>query len=308
MTLLRFYFADLNRQFEEMMEICNSCAVMMNAPEVVCSGFCKATFHYKCAKVSESFYREICGNPAVFWFCRGCCDLMKSARFKNAMTSTNAATLELKDAYQKVVEDLKTEIKESLIAELKQEIQGGFNKLSPAVLSPVPRHFQFNYRATPKRMRDDDTSGPTEHPPKIFCGTGQSSSNVLSESTSSLDDTFWLYLTRISPEVSENDVLNLAKECLQTSEVVAKSLVPRGKPLSMLSFVSFKVGVNKGHKSKAMDPATWPQGIQFREFVDQESNARHFWKPPQRIDPGASSSNQLQSSQQTSTQPCITLS
>lgn len=223
--------------------------------------------------------------------------MMKNSRFKNAMISTNAATLELKDAYQKVVEDLKTEIKDSLIAELKQEIQGGFNKLSPAVLSPVPRHFQFRGRNTPKRIRDEDASEPTEQPTKIFCGTSQSASNALEARS---DENFWVYLTKISPEVSENDVLNLAKERLQTEDVVVRSLVPRGKPLSMLSFVSFKVGVHNDYKSKAMDPATWPKGIQFREFVDNDSNSRHFWKPPQRIDPGATSSIQ---SQQLSSHP-----
>lgn len=218
---------------------------------------------------------------------------MKYSRFKNAMTSTHAATLELKDAYKKVVEDLKTEIKDSLIAELKQEIQGGFNRLSPAVLSPVPQHFQFRNRATPKRTRDEDVFEPSERPPKIFCGTGQSASDGFEGSTTRSDENFWVYITKISPDVSESDVLDLAKERLRTEDVVVKSLVPRGKPLSTLSFVSFKVGVRKDLKSKAMDPATWPQGIQFREFVDHGSNVQHFWKPPQRVDPGATASSSL---------------
>lgn len=88
---------------------------------------------------------------------------MKSARFKNAMTSTNAAALELRDTYQKVVEDLKAEIKNSLLAELKQEIQGGFNKLSPAVLSPVPRRFQFRERNTQRNTSDLVTKSFRKH-------------------------------------------------------------------------------------------------------------------------------------------------
>lgn len=229
--------------------------------------------------------------------------MMKNARFKSAMTSTNAATLELKDSYQRVVEELKAEIKNSLIAELKQEIQGGFNKLSPAVLSPLPRQFQFRARTTPKRTRDEDPLELVEQPTKMFCGTGQSGSSTLGESAVRPDEKFWVYLTKISPDVSESEVQNLANECLQTTDAVAKSLVPRGKPLSMLSFVSFKVGVQKDLKSKAMDPATWPQGIEFREFIDHGSNVRNFWKPTQRFDPGTTSSNHLQhqSNQQVST-------
>lgn len=275
------------------MEICNSCATSMPEKEVVCGGFCKANFHYKCARLSEETYKDICGHVAVFWFCKGCCDLMKNARFKNAMVSSNAATLELKDAYQKVVEELKAEIKTSLLAELKDEIQGGFNKLSPAVLSPIPpRVFQFNARNSPKRTRDDDVPEPVEQPTKIFRGTGPSANNAVRGSAGNSDDKFWLYLTKISPDVSESDVQSLAMECLQTNEIVVKSLIPRGRPLSMLSFVSFKVGVKKDLKSMAMNPATWPQGIEFREFIELESNARHFWKPAPRLDPGSNSSSE----------------
>lgn len=219
--------------------------------------------------------------------------MMKNARFKNAMSSTNAASLEIKNAYHQIVEDLKADIKTSLLAELKQEIQGGFNKLSPAVLSPIPQRFQFRTRGTPKRNRDDDALEPVEQPKKIFCGTGQTSGNADGRQSTIADDSFFLYLTKISPEVSESDVLNLAQECLQTSDVVVKSLVPRGRSPSMLSFLSFKVQVHKDLKSKAMDPVTWPEGIQFREFVTYESNARLFWKPTPRIDPGAAPSNLL---------------
>lgn len=265
----------------------------MTESEVVCGGFCKATFHYKCAHLSESLYKDISGNSAVFWFCKGCCDLIKNARFKNAMSSTHAASLELQDAYQKVVEDLKTEIKTSLLAELKQEIQGGFNKFSPAVLSPIPRHFQFRTRASPKRTRDEDASEPVEQLTKIFCGTGQTAGSAVGGTLTRTDDKFWVYLTKISPEVSESEVEILAKECLQTSDVVVKSLVPKGRPPSMISFLSFKVGVHKDLKSKAMDPVNWPQGIQFREFIDYDTNARHFWKPAPRFDPGTDLSNPL---------------
>lgn len=208
--------------------------------------------------------------------------------------ATHAASLELRDAYQKVVEDLKAEIKNSLLAELKQEIQGGFNKLSPAILSPVPRRFQFRDRNTPKRTRDEESAQSSEQPSKIFCGTGQSAGSTSEGLAANADDKFWVYLTKISPEVSESDVQCLAQDRLQTADVVVKSLVPRGKPLSMLSFVSFKVGVHKDLKSKAMDPATWPEGIQFREFIDHDSNVRNFWRPSLRLDPGATSSIVMQ--------------
>lgn len=95
-------------------------------------------------------------------------------------------------------------------------------------------------------------------------------------------------MTKISPEATEDDIVDLAKSCLQVEDVVAKALVPRGRPLATLTFLSFKVGVKMDLKSKAMDPCTWPPEIQFREFIDTSTNVQHFWKPNQRTDPGTS--------------------
>ncbi|XP_055623048.1 uncharacterized protein LOC129766505 [Toxorhynchites rutilus septentrionalis] len=271
------------------MEICNSCASNMTSAEVVCGGFCKATFHFKCARITEALYNEIIGNPAVFWMCKGCCDIMGNACFRNTITSMNSVTAELNNMHKKVVEELKTEIKDSLIAELRLEIQGGFNKLSPAVLSPLPHRFQFDNRSSPKRARDDDPER-LERPTKIFRGTGLMANGATIATAVRTESRFWMYLSKISPEVSEADIQNLAKECLQTDDVVAKSLIPRGRPLNTLTFVLFKVDINQSLKTKAMDPSTWPQGIEFREFEDNGSTSRHFWKPAPIADPGASTS------------------
>lgn len=276
------------------MEICGSCAIDMTNVEVVCGGFCKTNFHFKCANITEALYKDVKDKPALFWMCKSCRDIMANARFKNAMVSTNAAAKEVDDVYLKLVEELKTEIKESLIAELKQEIQGGFNKLSPAVFPPLPRRFRFDNRSTPKRDRDEDPMPTLEQPAKIFRGTAHPVDNPLTGPAARTDDRFWVYLTKISPVVKEIDVQNLVKERLLTDDVVAKILVPRGRTLSTLTFVSFKVGVRHDLKAKAMDPSMWPPEIEFREFVDHGSNVQHFWKPMQGMDPGTSASNQSQ--------------
>lgn len=275
------------------MEICNSCAVNLTSPEAVCGGFCKATFHYKCARISETFYKEIVANSASYWMCPECREIMGNARFKNTLVSMNAATKEVNDGYQKLVEDLKSEIKDSLIAELRLEIQGGFSKLSLAILSPAPNRFQFNYRSASKRSRepDDVPAHQPAQPAKVFRGTNEPSSSTGVPVTTP-ESKFWIYLTKISPEVTEDEVVNLAKNCLQVDNVVAKALVPRGRPLSSLTFISFKVGVSQELKHKAMDPSTWPQEIQFREFVETGSSVRHFWKPGQAADPGASNNKE----------------
>lgn len=61
-------------------------------------------------------------------------------------------------------------------------------------------------------------------------------------------------MTKIQPEAVE-DIVNLSKSSPQAEDIVANSLVSRGRTLS---FISFKVGVSHDLKSKAMDPFTWP--------------------------------------------------
>ncbi|XP_062556831.1 uncharacterized protein LOC134221658 [Armigeres subalbatus] len=120
---------------------------------------------------------------------------MSNARFKNALASMNAATVELKDTFGKNI--------------------------------------------TPKRSRDDEAA-PFDQPAKILRGAGPSNANVSSASVARSTDKFWIYLSKISPDVSEADVEKLAKDCLNVDEATVKSLIPRGKQVSTMSFISFK--------------------------------------------------------------------
>lgn len=112
---------------------------------------------------------------------------------------------------------MKCEIKESLIAEIKQEIEGEFNKLSP-----VPRSFKFDHSSkSPKRRRDD--GGTTSyHSFKILRGTDLITANPFPARVDRPVDKFWIYLNIISPEASESNIKKLVKECLYTDEVTAK--------------------------------------------------------------------------------------
>lgn len=112
---------------------------------------------------------------------------------------------------------MKCEIKESLIAEIRQEIEGEFNKLSP-----VLRSFKFDHSSkSPKRRRDD--GGTTSyHSFKILRGTDLITANPFPARVDRPVDKFWIYLNIISPEASESNIKKLVKECLYTDEVTAK--------------------------------------------------------------------------------------
>lgn len=86
---------------------------------------------------------------------------------------------------------------------------------------------------------------------------------------------FWLYLSGFQPLISPDDVQKIGGRCLDLSspcDVIR--LVPRGKDVSNMSFVSFKIGLDPSLEQRALLSSTWPDGLVFREFVDQPKNSR----------------------------------
>ena len=66
---------------------------------------------------------------------------------------------------------------------------------------------------------------------------------------------------------------NIVSCCLSSTDAAdVIRLVPKEKDVSGLTFVSFKIGLNPGMKDLAIDPASWPSGLQFRQFMDLPKN------------------------------------
>ena len=57
-------------------------------------------------------------------------------------------------------------------------------------------------------------------------------------------------------------------DCYKTAKLVSKDVDSR-----TIDCVSFRVDLNVKWKEKALDAATWPCGIKFRQFVNRT------WKP-----------------------------
>lgn len=92
-------------------------------------------------------------------------------------------------------------------------------------------------------------------------------------SSTTASEKFWLYLSRLNPLITDNDVQNIVSRCLGTTDQTdVIRLVPKGKDVTNMTFVSFKIGLDPGMRDLALDPDSWPTGLQFREFVDLAKN------------------------------------
>lgn len=131
-------------------------------------------------------------------------------------------------------------------------------------------------RAT-KRPRAYDSSAQSSS--ECQSGTKQRDQTVVSVPVSEKPASkFWLYLSRIKPDVSNEAICAMVKANmgLETDPEVVK-LVAKGTDTSNMTFISFKVGLDPTLKSTALDPTTWPEGILFRQFDDYST--QKFRKP-----------------------------
>ena len=92
-------------------------------------------------------------------------------------------------------------------------------------------------------------------------------------------ETFAMFITNIAIKNTEGDIDKLVRKFLKTYEsdkINVKILVPKGRELNDLDYVSFEVTVDSRLKSLAMKPSTWPKGVKYRQFINQ-SFSWHSW-------------------------------
>uniref|UniRef100_A0A182JAY4 Uncharacterized protein n=1 Tax=Anopheles atroparvus TaxID=41427 RepID=A0A182JAY4_ANOAO len=95
----------------------------------------------------------------------------------------------------------------------------------------------------------------------------------------------YLFLTRIEPDVTSDEIANMVRKLLGTTDVVVFNLTPRERDPSTLSFISFKVGVSASLRDTALSSDTWPQDLHFREFTDRRPYPRLNLRPNFRLHP-----------------------
>lgn len=216
--------------------------------------------------MSDEVLASVNGNENLFWACNACKDLFKKTRFRNALTSTNGAN-------ELVIDALKTEIRDYVLGEIKDEIRQNFKSLSENLpktpIGPRPSFFGGSSRNKRQREAGNGEDETSQRPSKLLCGTGDGNPGSSVVAAIQADNSrFWLYLSNIHPDVSEETVTNMIHSNLGVNDVTVIKLVPRGKDVRSLSFVSYKVGMEVNLKSKAMCLDTWPSGVRFREFED----------------------------------------
>lgn len=237
-----------------------------------CNGFCSQAVHLKCVGLKRPNMDFVNEHDNLLWFCDRCIEQLKTFR-------DNPVQKDIIEAVKNVLSDslseLKVELEEtkqltlSLNEKVKSNNTAGLTQPRP-VWPRIKRSWEAAARETPRSRPMANLVGGTKSIEK---------QKSMVQTVAKPPEKFWIYVSRIACHVTENDVAELVKDCLQTDlPIEVRKLVRRDADLSQLAFISFKVGVDMELKETALDPSIWPKGIFFREFENIQSE-RVFWGP-----------------------------
>lgn len=259
--------------------ICHSCANDVSGEHIKCQGFCNATFHPRCSGISADLFDETTRNNQMFWLCKSCSALMRDVRFRSVTRTAHELGQE---AILNLHSDVLINMKSEILTELKTVIQSNFTTLmnSNTFTPKTSRRVDTEPQTRGRRLfNKNNEKVTTAQKPPLLEGTGSTlspSNNITIVPVPA--PKFWLYLSRIAPDVSTEQISVLAKRRLCTEDVQVIRLVASGRDTKDMSFVSFKIGICNELKQKALSTSTWPKGIIFREFRNNKSNVA-AWRP-----------------------------
>lgn len=271
---------------------CCLCAIEIAGNPVLCSGHCKGSFHPKCAGLSTAVIKELAKDAGLFWVCQACLPMFKdrmtqqdvpaSKRFEMVEAAINQLTLSVSDVQKSVnsltSKDVITAAASHLTARVPTHTGSSTENTSHISLPPTQGSQGTSRR--PTHINIIDPAAQVSSPPPFRRGTGAPEAH--DPKCIPLDSQmFWLFITRLRPNVTEENILTMAcrRLSLNMADIIVRKLVKRDTNCSTLSFVSFKVGLPASVQHVALSPTTWPPGLIFREFIDNRTRHERALTP-----------------------------
>lgn len=259
---------------KEKEKVCVRCSLPIKAEQLytICHGFCTDVYHAKCANLFPADVMSFKRNSGFLWMCESCRKLLHQIRndgtfltkqsspapnpINKPLVSPSVSPLNISE------HDLKEEIRE--LREQFQVMQQSIAdlSLSRAVCSSVQENVPLA-RSSPKCNTE------------LLHGSKLSAEVNAEKHSDTQQGKFWMFFTRIKNTVSEDQILQMASQVVGSKDIIVKRLVSDWKDISLLPYVSFKVGMDAKYRDVAMISSNWPDGICYREFY----NDYKLWEP-----------------------------
>lgn len=214
-------------------------------------------YHAQCVDLFPMDVMSFKRNCNIVWLCESCGKQMRQIRNDKMLPSKQVeyAAPEMLSPQPSMETDMKEEIRE-----LKEQVQAIQRSVANLSLS--------------RASSEQEEIPLARSPPKCELLHG-SKLQVNSKHPSPSREKFWLFFTRIRNTVSENQVFQMVSKVIGSQDIIVKRLVAGWKDVSLLPFISYKIGIDIRYKEVAMSPSNWPKGICYREFYEDYQ----LWEP-----------------------------
>lgn len=258
---------------------CKECQLDVNDIEPIRCGFCDAVFHIsqQCCGFNYRTNRDVLSQGKLMFICADCRSELDGRSVKSYLEDKMQSQM-ISPTGVTASDNLSSQVQ--LLAGVVDKLSKKVDVLASTAVAggKTKQLLTPSFRAWPKpgakrpRVEQYDSAALT-----IDRGTRDIDLSDLSIGSIMPTPTppkFWLYLSGFQPLISCDDVQKIVARCLDLSapcDVIR--LVPKGKDVSNMSFVSFKVGLDPSARDQALLASTWLDGLVFREFVDQSKNS-----------------------------------
>lgn len=161
----------------------------------------------------------------------------------------------------------------------RPELNHGTTKASFASLfreNGTPSHSNKRRRGESQQFKPIQQTKPNVPPPKV--GTNTSTSRLVAVDTvkppqrpvkPKFEKAVWV--SRLPPVTTEDEIREHISELKTVSpNYEIHKLLKKGRDVSELKFISFKIAVNVADFEILNDPSMWPMGVLVREFVENK--------------------------------------
>lgn len=250
---------------------CGECKLDIHDLEPMCCGLCESFYHIsqQCCGLNVRPLRDALMSGKTIFICSACRTELNGRSIRAYFANNHQS--------QSPLADLPGQVQQlfDVVADLSKKIDDFADKPKPKqekILSGPPVWPRLGM----KRRREDrmiDVDAPVASGTKAIDLSDLSDLSVPSIVQPVMPEKFWLYISGLNPQITDNDIQLVVSRCLKISDpATVVRLVPKGKDVSNITFVSYKVGLDPGLKESALDPASWPFGMRFREFVELRKN------------------------------------
>jgi hypothetical protein len=269
---------------------------------IMCQGYCRRTFHFACLNLAagKNAWKALRSCSEFLFFCEHCRKLQKNFVARRNFLEAERNLANLVEILQTATHDVdvmcRSAIASVTAAAAVKKTQPKPTADARNALSPIKTRRQRS-NATSQRQKipavivtsspdeggikgtipipDDDVfSSPylATPPPPInrknrktgFYGTSDAVDHI-----GVVEERRFFVISRIDPTTEPDSITRYITEKTGIDDVKCQLLLPIGRTIADLDFVSFKIGVNETNYQKLMTPEVWPAKILVRDFVDR---------------------------------------